>query len=87
MCVELIMMKREMNLSKELTIEEKEEIYNIISDESFPSEYIHFDEDFIDIGKGVSWAYGRASVDGKMYEFSWNYREGIEKYSIERVYE
>lgn len=64
---------------------EQEEIYNIIIKESFPSTYIHFNEDFRDVGKGkLSFASGKVYVDGVMYEFYWNYRNGINKYTIKR---
>lgn len=72
-------------LFEEKNKKEQEEIFNIITKESFPNEYLYLSEDFITVGKNLQMAKGRACVDGVMYEFYYNYRNGINKYSIKRV--
>ena len=63
--------------------EEQKRIYDIIQDDDFPEDQLHFCEEFYRVSRNWYISIGFAIVDGKGYKFSYSDDEGIYDDSIE----
>jgi hypothetical protein len=61
----------------------QKKIYDIIIDDNFPENQIHFCDEFYKVSRNWYLASGYAIVEGKGYSFSWNDNDGIYEEYIE----